>query len=76
LKWTRREQECPRASADSEESKTVQCILRHAKIQKPLDLYTQAGSDEARAAQGEFLSAAGMKATVLLICGLSYGLKL
>jgi hypothetical protein len=35
-----------------------------------------AGSDESRAAQGEFLSAAGMKATVLLICGLSYGLKL
>jgi hypothetical protein len=49
---------------DSAESKTVQSILRHAKIQTTLDLYTQEDSDETRAAQGEFLTAAGMNATV------------
>ena len=46
------------------EPKTVQGILRHAKIQTTLDLYTQEDSDETRAAQGQFLSAVGMKATV------------
>src|SRR5664280_245123 len=43
------------------EPKTVQGILRHSKIQTTLDLYTQDDSDEARAAQGEFLAALGMK---------------
>jgi integrase len=46
------------------EPKTVQGILRHAKIQTTLDLYTQEDSDETRAAQGEFLTAVGMNATV------------
>jgi hypothetical protein len=41
------------------EPKTVQGILRHAKIQTTLDLYTQEGGDETRAAQGEFLNAWG-----------------
>jgi hypothetical protein len=59
FEWTRREQECRRASVDSAESKTVQSILRHAKIQTTLDLYTQEDSDETRAAQGEFLTAVG-----------------
>jgi len=44
--------------------KTVQGILRHAKIQTTLDLYTQEDSDETRAAQGAFLSAVGMNLTV------------
>jgi integrase len=35
------------------EPKTVQGILRHAKIQTTLDLYTQDDGDETRAAQGE-----------------------
>jgi hypothetical protein len=35
----------------------VQGILRHAKIQTTLDLYTQKDSDEARMAQGQFLEA-------------------
>jgi integrase len=39
------------------EPKTVQGILRHAKIQTTLDLYTQEDSDEARLAQGQFLEA-------------------
>jgi integrase len=42
------------------EPKTVQSILRHSRIQRTLDLYTQEDSDEKRAAQGEFLSAVGM----------------
>jgi integrase len=46
------------------EPKTVQGILRHSKIQTTLDLYTQEDSDETRAAQGEFLNAAGMSAAV------------
>ena len=46
------------------EPKTVQGLLRHAKIQTTLDLYTQEDSDETRAAQGEFLTAVGMIATV------------
>jgi hypothetical protein len=46
------------------EPKTVQGILRHSKIQTTLDLYPQEDSDETRAAQGEFLSAVGMTATV------------
>jgi integrase len=46
------------------EPKTVQGILRHSKIQTTLDLYTQEDSDETRAAQGEFLNAVGMNATV------------
>ena len=43
------------------EPKTVQGLLRHAKIQTTLDLYTQEDSDETRAAQGSFLSAMGMR---------------
>lgn len=43
------------------EPKTVQGILRHARIQTTLDLYTQEDSDETRAAQGEFLEALGMR---------------
>jgi integrase len=45
------------------EPKTVQGILRHAKIQTTLDLYTQEDSDETRAAQGEFLTAVGISRT-------------
>ena len=43
------------------EPKTVQGILRHSKIQTTLDLYTQEDADEARAAQGRFLAAVGLK---------------
>ena len=43
------------------EAKTVQGILRHSRIQTTLDLYTQEDSDEALAAQGEFLQALGMR---------------
>lgn len=35
------------------EPKTVQGILRHAKIQTTLDLFMQENSDETRAAQGD-----------------------
>ena len=42
------------------EPKTVQGILRHAKIQTTLDLYTQDDGDETRAAQGEYLMALGV----------------
>jgi hypothetical protein len=43
------------------EPKTVQGILRHAKIQTTLDLYTQEDGDETRAAQGEYLMALGVR---------------
>jgi integrase len=42
------------------EPKTVQGILRHARIQTTLDLYTQEDSDETRLAQGEYLAALGV----------------
>jgi integrase len=42
------------------EPKTVQGILRHAKIQTTLDLYTQEDGDETLAAQGEYLTALGV----------------
>jgi integrase len=42
------------------EPKTVQGILRHARIQTTLDLYTQDDSDEKQAAQGAYLSAVGL----------------
>jgi hypothetical protein len=42
------------------QAKTVQGILRHSRIQTTLDLYTQEDGDEARAAQGAFLTALGM----------------
>jgi integrase len=42
------------------EPKTVQGILRHAKIQTTLDLYTEEDGDETRAAQGEYLTALGV----------------
>ena len=42
------------------EAKTVQGILRHAKIQTTLDLYTQEDADETLAAQGEYLTALGV----------------
>jgi hypothetical protein len=64
-KRTRREHGCRKASVDSAEPKTFQSSLRHAKIPTTLDLYTQEASGETRAAQGEFLTAAGMNATVL-----------
>ena len=41
--------------------KTVQGILRHAKIQTTLDLYTQQDGEETEAAQGAFLAELGMK---------------
>jgi hypothetical protein len=41
------------------EPKTVQRILRHARVQMTLDLYTQEDSDETLAAQGEYLTALG-----------------
>ena len=47
------------------EPKTVQGILRHAKIQTTLDLYTQEDSDETRGAQGEYLQALGMHPTLV-----------
>jgi integrase len=43
------------------EPKTVQGILRHSRVQTTLDLYTQDDCDGARAAQGEFLKALGMR---------------
>jgi len=42
------------------EPKTVQGILRHAKIQTTLDLYTRDDGEETRAAQGEYLAALGV----------------
>lgn len=39
------------------EPKTVQGIPRHSRIQTTLDLYTQQDSDQAQAAQGQFLVA-------------------
>jgi integrase len=42
------------------EPKTVQGILRHAKIQTTLDLYAKDDGDETRAAQGEYLTALGV----------------
>jgi integrase len=39
------------------EPKTVQGILRHARIQTTLDLYAQDDGDETRAAQREYLTA-------------------
>ncbi|MGO9302458.1 MAG: tyrosine-type recombinase/integrase [Candidatus Korobacteraceae bacterium] len=42
------------------EPKTVQGILRHARIQTTLDLYTQDDRDEKQAAQGAYLSAVGL----------------
>jgi len=42
------------------EPKTVQGILRHARVQTTLDLYTQGDSDETLAAQGEYLTALGV----------------
>jgi len=47
------------------EPKTVQGILRHAKIQTTLDLYTQEDSDETPAAQGEYLTALGVGSCML-----------
>lgn len=47
------------------EPKTVQGILRHSRIQTTLDLYTQEDSDEARAAQGQFLQALGMQSELV-----------
>jgi hypothetical protein len=46
------------------EPKTVQGILRHSRIQTTLDPYTQEDSDEARAAQGEFLRVLGLRSEV------------
>jgi len=42
------------------EPKTVQAMLRHAKIETTLNRYTQGDGDETQAAQGQFLEALGM----------------
>jgi integrase len=47
------------------EPKTIQGILRHSKIQTTLDLYTQKDGDEARAAQGEYLTSLGVATQML-----------
>ena len=47
------------------EPKTLQGILRHAKIQKTLDRFTQDDSDETRAAQGKYLTALGVAALMV-----------
>jgi integrase len=47
------------------EPKTVQGILRHAKIQTTLDLYTQQDSDETLAAQGGYLTALGVGSSMV-----------
>jgi integrase len=47
------------------EPKTVQGILRHAKIQTTLDLYAQDDGDETRAAQGEYLMALGVGSSMV-----------
>ncbi len=46
------------------EPKTVQGILRHSRIQTTLDLYTQQDREEARIAQGLFLEAMRVSASV------------
>ena len=59
------------------EPKTVQGILRHAKIQTTLDLYTQEDSDETLAAQGEYLTALARSRQFdgAVSCGLDCGLR-
>jgi integrase len=47
------------------EPKTVQGLLRHAKVQTTLDLYTQEDGDETRAAQREYLMALGVATNTL-----------
>jgi integrase len=47
------------------EPKTVQGILRHARIQTTLDLYTQEDRDETLAAQGEYLVALGVGSSMV-----------
>jgi len=47
------------------EPKTVQGILRHAKIQTTLDLYAQDDGDETRAAQGAFLKELGIASEMI-----------
>ena len=42
------------------EPKIVQGILRHAKVQTTLDLYTQDDGDETRAAPAKYLTALGV----------------
>jgi hypothetical protein len=42
------------------EPKTVQGIMRHSRIQTTLDLSAQQDSEQARAAQGQFLVALQM----------------
>jgi len=55
------------------EPKTVRSILRHAKIQTTLDLYTQEECDETLAAQAEYLTALGVgMQMVQLDCGLRF----
>ena len=44
-----------------ENPKTVQGILRHARIQTTLDLYTESDLAEMQAAQGAFLEEMGMQ---------------
>ena len=47
------------------EPKTVQGILRHAKIQTTLDLHTEEDRDETLAAQGEYLVALGVGSSMV-----------
>jgi hypothetical protein len=46
------------------ETKTVQGVLRRARIQTTLDLNTEEDGDERRTAPGEFLNAVGMSTKV------------
>lgn len=55
------------------EPKTVQGILRHAKIQTTLDLYTQEDGDETLAAQGEYLTALGVATQLVQLSRRSVG---
>ena len=48
-----------------ENPKTVQGMLRHARIQTTLDLYTDSDLDKMQEAQGAFLGEMGMHTTVI-----------
>jgi integrase len=48
-----------------ENPKTVQGILRHARIQTTLDLYAESDLEEMQNAQGAFLSEMGMRTAVI-----------
>jgi integrase len=54
-----------RVSQAKAEPKVVQTILRHARTQTRLDIYTQGDGDETRAAQGAFLKELGMASELI-----------